>query len=73
MGYSLRNERYRYTYWNQGRLGEELYDYQRDPRELVNLAKDPAVDGLRQSLRAQLDRICRARGMGSAPGAGSTN
>ena len=40
MGYSVRNERYRYTEWDQGRKGAELYDYERDPRELQNLASD---------------------------------
>src|SRR5262249_5650505 len=30
MGYSLRTERYRYSFWNEGREGEELYDYEKD-------------------------------------------
>jgi uncharacterized sulfatase len=34
MGYSVRNERYRYTEWDEGRKGVELYDYDRDPNEL---------------------------------------
>jgi uncharacterized sulfatase len=33
MGYSVRNERYRYTEWDQGRKGIELYDYQVDAAE----------------------------------------
>lgn len=41
MGYSVRNERYRYTEWDQGRKGVELYDYDRDPNELHNVANDP--------------------------------
>jgi hypothetical protein len=59
-GYSLRTERYRYTMWDDGQAGEELYDYRRDPREMRNLAsgKPPAVKGrLREDLRA----ILRAR------------
>jgi len=52
MGYSLRTERYRYTVWmnNNYRSNEpysadrvyatELYDYENDPLEKVNIAKD---------------------------------
>jgi iduronate 2-sulfatase len=41
MGYSVRTERYRYTEWDEGRKGTELYDYDRDPQELRNLSGDP--------------------------------
>ena len=41
MGYSVRTERYRYTEWDDGRKGTELYDYDRDPQELRNLSGDP--------------------------------
>jgi uncharacterized sulfatase len=42
-GQSVRTERYRLTVWGMGRPSEcELYDHQRDPHELVNLARDPA-------------------------------
>lgn len=30
----MRTERYRYTMWDNGKEGEELYDYTTDPREL---------------------------------------
>ncbi len=69
MGYSLRNERYRYTFWKEGSEGEELYDYQVDPRELHNLATDSRTDGVKATLRAELETICRQRGMANAPGA----
>ena len=37
--YSIRGERYRYTEWDKnGRRGRELYDYDSDPDETVNLA-----------------------------------
>ncbi len=39
-GRSVRADRYRYTEWNAGKDGVELYDEQQDPAELTNLAKD---------------------------------
>ena len=38
MGYTIRNERWRYTEWDEGQQGVELYDEIRDPKELHNLA-----------------------------------
>jgi uncharacterized sulfatase len=40
MGRSVRTERYRYTEWDGGKKGAQLYDYQTDPGELKNLAED---------------------------------
>ncbi|MBI5083107.1 MAG: DUF4976 domain-containing protein, partial [Acidobacteria bacterium] len=37
-GRSVRTSRYRYIRWAGAGGGEELYDHQRDPRELTNLA-----------------------------------
>jgi arylsulfatase A-like enzyme len=42
MGYTLRTPRWRYTEWDEGRHGRELYDHETDPHELTNLADDPA-------------------------------
>lgn len=39
-GYSIRTSQYRYTSWEGGAAGEELYDYDSDPQELNNLARD---------------------------------
>lgn len=63
MGYSLRTQKYRYTFWNEGAEGEELYDYDAEPRELKNLANDPASAGLKRRFKAELIRLCLARGM----------
>jgi iduronate 2-sulfatase len=41
-GYSLRTARWRYTEWDEGRAGRELYDHENDPKELTNLAEIPA-------------------------------
>lgn len=40
-GYSVRTDRWRYTEWDGGRRGVELYDHQSDLRELDNLAEQP--------------------------------
>jgi iduronate 2-sulfatase len=39
-GRSVRTERFRYTEWDEGKAGVELYDHQKDPDEFTNLAKD---------------------------------
>jgi iduronate 2-sulfatase len=41
MGYSIRTERWRYTEWDGGAAGSELYDHDADPRELNNVVADP--------------------------------
>jgi iduronate 2-sulfatase len=43
MGRSVRTDRWRYTEWDRGNKGVELYDQQNDPKEFKNLAKDPAA------------------------------
>ncbi len=40
-GYSLRTPRWRYTEWDAGDKGRELYDHDSDPREQNNLAEMP--------------------------------
>ena len=40
-GRSVRTDRYRYTEWDEGREGAELYDYETDPEEHINLAYKP--------------------------------
>lgn len=58
MGYSLRTERWRFTEWDGGARGTELYDYRRDPEERRNLAADPrharTVERLRRELRERV-------------------
>ena len=41
-GRSVRTERWRYTEWDLGRAGVELYDHRTDPDELTNLAQMPS-------------------------------
>jgi uncharacterized sulfatase len=56
MGRSVRTERWRYTEWDGGKQGVELYDHDSDPKEHKNLAKDPkfakVVDEMKQLLAA---------------------
>jgi iduronate 2-sulfatase len=40
MGYSIRTERWRYTEWDDGKRGTELYDERADAGEMRNLADD---------------------------------
>ncbi len=54
-GHSVRTERWRYTEWDNGKRGIELYDHNNDPKEWKNLASDPkyaeTVEQLRTLLR----------------------
>ena len=41
IGHSVRTDRFRYIEWDEGRGGQQLYDYETDPEELQNLADKP--------------------------------
>lgn len=56
MGRSVRTERWRYTEWNNGAEGVELYDHKKDPDEYRNLASDPDYRKVRAELQALLKR-----------------
>jgi uncharacterized sulfatase len=60
-GYSIRTERYRYSMWDNGKEGEELYDYSGDPRELKNLATSGDHAHTKQGLRSRLETIVASR------------
>ncbi len=62
MGYSLRTERYRYTEWEFGAEGAELYDYEKDPREVHNIIDDSSTSSLRSLLQQKLRATIRKRG-----------
>ncbi|WP_321373187.1 sulfatase [uncultured Draconibacterium sp.] len=53
-GRSVRVQRYRYTEWDEGKLGVELYDYEKDPKEFVNLATDPKYKDMVEELSEKL-------------------
>lgn len=50
--FSIRTDRFRYTEWQGGKGGAELYDHRKDPGELHNLAGD-------ESQRATVERLSR--------------
>lgn len=67
-GYSLRTDQYRYTEWDGGEKGRELYDHAQDPRELTNLAENPAY----ASQVAELSEKLRTAVAGTFPKSGTT-
>jgi uncharacterized sulfatase len=60
MGRTLRTERWRYTDWNGGAAGAELYDHVTDPNEFRNLAADPQHAAVVRELRARLEPYARS-------------
>lgn len=56
MGYSVRTERYRYTEWDEGRKGTQLFDYDTDPEELKNLADDPRFTAVKNEMKQLLKK-----------------
>ncbi|MFC2112333.1 sulfatase [Bacteroidota bacterium] len=55
MGRSIRTERWRYTEWNEGHDGQELYNHSIDPNEFTNLAGNPEYSEIIRQLRLQLE------------------
>ena len=54
MGRSVRTEKWRYTEWDDGKKGVELYDQVNDPKEYKNLANDPASSEAAAQMKALL-------------------
>ena len=67
-GYSLRTARWRYTEWDEGTQGRELYDHDADPKELTNLADNPEHAKTVAELSTQL----RAAAKSTFPADGKT-
>jgi iduronate 2-sulfatase len=56
MGRSIRTEQWRYTEWDGGKRGKELYDQTADPHEYHNLANDPKYAATVAELAGQLPK-----------------
>lgn len=54
LGHTIRTPRYRYTEWNAGEFGRELYDYESDPEEYDNLAERAEYKQLTADLSKRL-------------------
>jgi len=54
LGHTVRTERWRYTEWDGGKQGIELYDKVADPREVENLAGRPQMKKEQAMLQSML-------------------
>jgi uncharacterized sulfatase len=57
MGYSVRTDRWRYTEWDGGTRGAELYDHENDPQEFTNLAPNAKYAKTVKQMRGLLQKI----------------
>jgi iduronate 2-sulfatase len=57
MGYSVRTDKWRYTEWDNGSRGIELYSEVSDPDEKHNLASDPKHRGTVTEMQRLLRRV----------------
>jgi iduronate 2-sulfatase len=60
-GYSIRTEAFRYTMWNDGSEGEELYAYGDRLIESKNLIGQAEHEGTKQRLKDRLQQIVKQR------------
>lgn len=62
LGYSIKTDNFRYTEWDGGIHGAELYDHRSDPKESNNLFSNPEYSNDKNRLRIILqERISSAR------------
>jgi iduronate 2-sulfatase len=72
-GYSVRTERWRYTEWDDGAKGVELYDHEKDPRELNNLAGNPRFAKAEAEMKALMKGNWPVRVQGGKAAGASAN
>jgi uncharacterized sulfatase len=66
-GRSVRTDRWRYTEWDGGKEGVELYDHTTDPLEYHNLAGQADTAAIQKELRALLESGRASSSAGDAP------
>ena len=57
MGYSIRTERWRYTEWDGGKQGTELYDESADPHETRNVAGEAGNKAVVADMQRRLQSL----------------
>lgn len=60
-GYSVRTDRFRYTLWDDGKRGEQLFDLTDDPQESKNLAADSKHAATVKDLRERIRQYAAAK------------
>ena len=55
-GYSIRTENFRFSSWDNGGEGEELYDVTKDPQEFHNVVNEPEYETRVEELRSLLNQ-----------------
>jgi len=54
LGRTVKTEKWRYTEWDNGNMGNELYDQVKDPVEYNNLATNPSYAGVVEEMKKLL-------------------
>ena len=55
-GRSVKTEKWRYTEWDDGMKGTELYDQIKDPLEYNNLSSNEGYDSIQKQLRKLINQ-----------------